>query len=193
MVSLNVILKNLTNIRGNDGSYTENKKYHIPNSFAYKRTCMNDKCSKPIVLYKRKNVVYKFTEPILKEYEYYKKVMKKHFNKNLAMSAEDEETFQSSNKCWICNKLFTDEGKKVRGHDHITGKYRSSAHSNCNNLKLTKKVPVIFHNLRGYDSHLIIQGISKCYVKITVKPSGLENYMAFAINKSLVLLTECNL
>lgn len=54
MVILNVILKNLSNIRGNDGSYTENKKYHIPNSFAYKRTCMNDKCSKPIVFTKEK-------------------------------------------------------------------------------------------------------------------------------------------
>ena len=44
--------------------------------------------------------------------------------------------------------------KKVRDHDQITGKYRGSAHSNCNiNLKLTKKVLVIFHNLRGYDGN----------------------------------------
>ena len=39
------------------------------------------------------------------------------------MSLEDEERFQSSNKCWICNKLFTDEDNKVRDHDHITGRY----------------------------------------------------------------------
>ena len=38
------------------------------------------------------------------------------------MSVEDERRFQSSNKCWICNKLYTDENKKVRDHDHITGK-----------------------------------------------------------------------
>ena len=74
------------------------------------------------------------------------------------MSVEDEEKFQLSNKCWICNKLFTEEDKKVRDHDHITGKYRDSAHSNCNiNLKLTKKFPVIFHNLRFYNGHLIMQ------------------------------------
>ena len=52
------------------------------------------------------------------------------------MSVEDEEEFQWSNKCWICNKLLTDEGKKVREHDHIKGKYRWAAHSNCNILKL---------------------------------------------------------
>ena len=66
------------------------------------------------------------------------------------MSAKDEERFQSSNKCWICLKLFDVGDKKVRDHCHITGKYRGSAHWSCNiNLKLIKKVPVIFHNLKS--------------------------------------------
>ena len=56
------------------------------------------------------------------------------------MSVEDEERFKSSNKCWICCKLFDIGDNKVRDHDHITGKYRGSAHWSCNiNLKLTKK------------------------------------------------------
>ena len=41
------------------------------------------------------------------------------------MSVEDDRKFKSSNKCRICKKLFTDEDKKVRDHDHITGKYSS--------------------------------------------------------------------
>ena len=54
------------------------------------------------------------------------------------MSQEDEERFQLSNKCWICNKLFVAEGNKVKDHDHVTGKYRGFAHWSCNiNLKLT--------------------------------------------------------
>ena len=65
----------------------------------------------------------------------------------------------------------------------MTGKYRSSAHWNCNiSLKLTKKNPVIFHNLKGYDSHLIMQEIGKFDVKICVIPNGLEKDMAFTIN-----------
>ena len=84
--------------------------------------------------------------------------MKKRFNRNLVMPAEDEERFQSSNKCWICDQLFNVANNKVRDHCHITGEYRGSAHWSCNvNLWLTKKVPVVFHNLRGYDSHLIMQ------------------------------------
>ena len=85
-------------------------------------------------------------------------MIKKHFNKNLIMSAEEEERFQLSNSCWICDKLFYVEHDKVRDHCHITGKYRSAAHWSCNiNLKLSKKILVILHNLRGYDSHLIIK------------------------------------
>ena len=73
------------------------------------------------------------------------------------MSEKDEQIFQSSNKCWICDKLFDVGDNNVRDHCHITLKYRGSVHWSCNiNLRLTEEVPVIFHNLRGYDSHLII-------------------------------------
>ena len=119
----------------------------------------------------------------------FKKIIKKHFNENLVMSVEDERSFKLNNKCWICNKLFTAGDNKVRDHDHVTGKYRGSAHWNCNiNLKLTKKVPVIFNNLRGFDSHLIMQEIGKFDVKISVISNGLEKYMDFTINKNLVFI-----
>ena len=78
---------------------------------------------------------------------------------------------------------------KVRNNCHITRKYRGSAHWSCNvNLELNKKVPVIFHNLRGYDSHLIIQEIDKFDVEISVVPNRLEKCMAFTINKNLVFI-----
>ena len=66
------------------------------------------------------------------------------------MSAVKEEIFQLSNSCWICDKLFDVGDDKVKDDCHITGKYRGEAHCSCNiNLKLTKKIPGIFHNLRG--------------------------------------------
>ena len=60
------------------------------------------------------------------------------------------------------------DNNKVRDHCHITGKYRgAAAHWSCNiNLKLIKKVPVIFHNLKGYDSHLIFKELSKFNCKV---------------------------
>ena len=53
---------------------------------------------------------------------------------------------------------------------------------------MSKKVPVIFHNLRGYDSHLLIKEISKFDVKVSVISNGLEKYMAFTINTNLVFI-----
>ena len=70
--------------------------------------------------------------------------------------------------------------KKVRDHCHVTGKFRGAAYWDCNiNFQLTKKVTVIFHNLRGYDSHLISNNLDKIDVKISVIPNGLEKYIAF--------------
>ena len=51
---------------------------------------------------------------------------------------------------------------------------------------MTKKVPEVFHNLRGYDSHLIIKEICKCYVKVSVIPNGSDKYIASANNSNLV-------
>ena len=103
--------------------------------------------------------------------------MKKHFNKNLIMS-EEEEQFQSSNTCWICEKLIDDDDEKVRDHCHVTGKFRDAAHWNCNiDLQLTKKVPIIFQNLRDYDSHLIFCELKDFKVKNCLIPNRLEKYI----------------
>ena len=84
---------------------------HIPRSFPDKVVCIDNKFSKKVVLYRGKDAVYKFIKAILSEYSYCRKVMKKHFNKNLIMSAEEKERFQLSNICSICDGLndVTDE------------------------------------------------------------------------------------
>ena len=48
--------------------------------------------------------------------------MRKHFNENLIMSVEEDERFEESNICWICNKLCEVSDEKVRDHCHISGK-----------------------------------------------------------------------
>ena len=77
----------------------------------------------------------------------------------------------------------------MRDPCHITEKYRSALHWSCNiNLEFAKNVPLKFHSLKGYDSHLIFKELSKFNVKISVIPNGLEKYMAFTINKNLVFI-----
>ena len=145
------ILKGVKSSDENNGSYTEKYQDHIPCSFAYKVVCIDNRFSKKVVLYRGKNAVYRFIEAILNENDYCKKIIKKHFNEGLIMSVEEEERFQLSNSCWIFDKLFDGRDDNVRDHCHITRKYAEAAHWSCYvNLKLSKKIPVIFHNLRVY-------------------------------------------
>ena len=77
--------------------------------------------------------------------------------------------------------MFVVGDNKVRDHDHVTGKYKGSAHRICKiNLKLTKKSfwYILFH-FRCDDSHLIMQEIGKFDVKIKVIPNGLEKKHGF--------------
>ena len=102
------------------------------------------------------------------------------------ITKEENEDFKNSTKCWICDDHYIDTDVKVRDHCHITGKYRCSAHRHCNiNVKLNHKIPVVFHNLQNYDSHLIMQELGKINLKMSVIPNALEKYMSFTINNKL--------
>ena len=113
--------------------------------------------------------------------------MKKHVNKTL-ITCEQDEQFQSSNTCWIWEKLTDDDDddddddedddEKVIDYWHVTKRFRGAAHWSWNiNLRLTKKVPVIFQNFWGYESHLIFCELKYFDVKIDVIPNRLEKYM----------------
>ena len=104
------------------------------------------------------------------------------------MTKEDNEDFKNTTKCWICDNDYVDNDVKVRDYCHITGTYGGSAHRDCNiNLKLNI-IPVVFHNLKNYDSHIIIQELSKFNLKINVMANGLEKYMSFTVNNKFSLL-----
>lgn len=88
--------------------------------------------------------------------------------------------------CHICEKEFYEDdstGKMltVRDHCHFTGEYRGAAHNSCN-LQWPKPLilPVIFHNLQGYDSHLFIKQLAKVKGKLDYIPSTEEKYISFS-------------
>ena len=115
-----------------EGSYTKKYQDYVPCNFAYKVVCVDDRFTKLIVVYRGENVLYEFIKAILKEYKYCKKVMNKHFNKNLIISKEEYCLYQQSNSCWICKKLINNDNEKNRDHFYLTGKSRGAAHGNCN-------------------------------------------------------------
>ena len=187
-------------------SYTEAYQRHTDCGYGYKVVCCyDDKYTKPIQLYRGEKAVYKFMENMLEEVKWCKRVMKKYFNKPLRMTKENEHEFEKAKECHICDKKYTEKDIRVRDHCHITGKYRGLAHQECN-LKLRInpeeiKIPVIFHNLRGYDSHFIMQEIgtivkNNTYTKnekeikmnINAIPNNMEKYMAFMLGNHLTFI-----
>ena len=105
------------------------------------------------------------------------------------MTTEDENNYQNSNDCWICNEKIKNKDK-VRDHCHITGKYRGPAHKECNSkLRIPRKLPIIFHNLEGCDGHIIFKELNNFdNIDIQVIPKSSEKYMSIIINRNIVFL-----
>lgn len=72
------------------------------------------------------------------------------------------------------------------------GLHRGPAHINCNlNYKIAIKIPVVFHNLHGYDSHLMMQEIGKFKdAEINVIPSNAGKYIGFTLSRKSLLKLE---
>ena len=72
----------------------------------------------------------------------------------------------------------------MRYHCPLTGDFRGATHSICNLLLRIKpenvRIPVVFHNLKGYDSHLILSHIKKCHGDVDVIPNNTEKYTSFS-------------
>ena len=93
-------------------------------------------------------------------------------------------TYKKAQRCYICDKPFTEKDFKVKDHNHLSGKYRVPAHRSCNlKIRYPSYIPVFMHNLSNYDAHLFVKELSKCPGKLNVIPETAEKYIF--ISKSL--------
>ena len=113
--------------------------------------------------------------------EYTQLIYDKYYRrpKMMFLSPEEEKSFKKAKYCSICEKKL--EKERVRDHCHITGQYRGAAHRSCNlNCRIPKLIPVIFHNLQGYDAHLFIKKIGNIRGRFKCIPTTEEKYMTFS-------------
>ena len=166
-------------------SYTKTYQKHEPSGFClYLKTL--DGYFKPIIYTKKtpdEDISKKFIEHVVKlTHKIYKDYYKKPKPYNL--SDKEEKEFQSASKCHICEEEFSRDEKsngKVRDHFHFTGEYRGAAHSQCNlSCRKPMILPVLFHNLQGYDAHLFIKQLAKVSGDLTSIPSTEEKYISFS-------------
>ena len=212
--------------QSDEKSYTQQYQKHTPCSISYKLICYYDnlgsqgpdhkKYSGPVHIYRGEDCIKQFLDSIYDEVDNCKSIIREHFNKQLVMSRKDNIDFKNAKRCHICKKRYREDDEPVRDHCHVTGKYRGSAHSACNlkwQISAEKlKIPVIFHNLKGYDSHFIISELGDFIkrkeipaddvliededgnlvrdetpekIKINVIAQNIEKFMAFRVGRHL--------
>lgn len=160
---------------------------HIPSGFCFKVVSSEDLYTKPSVLYRGPNVVECFFHMLIREEKWICKNLS--LPKAMQLSSADKIQFAINNTCHICGKPIENVEEKVRDHCHLTGVYRGPAHNNCNlqfKWQTTRDgrshqfvIPVIFHNLRGYDGHLLMSAFGKFKErKLRCIPNNRERYLS---------------
>lgn len=150
---------------------------HVPCSVGVHVVCSNPAIRFPYQCFFGPNATVQFLDYLI---ELEEKLLKIIWNPiPLVWNPELEARFREETFCHICGNPFDlIDMDKVRDHCHMTGVYRGAAHSQCNiEFSVSKKIPIFFHNFKGYDSHLILQSIGKYDKKITVIPHSSEKYM----------------
>ena len=162
-------------------SYNYNYQKHEPSGFCFYIKGVVDTIFEPIIYTKTKD-----SDDVAKIFvEKLEKVTNKIYNDfyrrpiPLRLTRAEQKSFDEAETCHICKKeLLTD---KVRDHCHFTGQYRGAAHNSCN-LQCRKPMilPVIFHNLQGYDAHLFIKQLARLPGDLNCIPSTEEKYISFS-------------
>ena len=99
------------------------------------------------------------------------------YNLRDTMEKDDWREYFKKSNCAICKTKLT--GETVKDYDHLTAKFRGAAHSQCNlQYELPKFVPVIFHNLSGYNSHLFIKQLGKSQGSINFMPNDEDKFIS---------------
>ena len=160
---------------------TDKYQHHRPCGFMINVVNSIDGSNEPF-LYRGEDCMDVFVKKMIEVKDKIMEKMKE--NKDIIMKDEDWRDFKTATKCFICGEDFKEGDKKCRDHCHFTGKYRGCAHDDCN-LQFSMryyKIPVFLHNLKNYDSHLVIERANELSenAKIDVIAQNSEKFITFA-------------
>ena len=140
-------------------------------------------------MYRHKDCVEKFVEYIEEEVKWLYETFP--WQPMTKLNDVRKREYEAAEKCHISLKEFNDpRNRKVRDQCHYTDLYRGAAHNNCNlKYRIPYHIPIVFHNLSGYDAHLFIKELGKKFNKsdIGVIAENKEKYISFNVKISVKL------
>ena len=183
------LIKSIQNCEPNpESSYTKKYQKHEPISFSYYIKSFDDNVYEPkLRKYTGEDAMEKFVEWIEEDVKEIANIP----DVEMIFGPDELDQFNSATKCWICKGEFDDtvdekgyrKNEKVKDHCHYTGRFRGAAHNSCNlKYKKPKFIPVVFHNLSGYDSHLFIKNLGYTDGNIDCIPNNEEKNISFTKN-----------
>ena len=155
----------------------------IPSGWCVRSEFAYGKVENPLKLYRGKDCIKKFSDHVIGEarhlYQSFPEVPMK------PLTPKEMDRYKRSEKCHICFMPFKEDNPKMRDHCHYTSCYRGPAHTKCNlQYKIPSYIPIAFHNLSGYDTHLFIKELSASSTdgaKMGVIAKNKEDYISFSI------------
>ena len=161
--------------------YTKEVNQHIPSGFCVYSKFAYGEVENPLRLYRGEDCVQKFCEHIIEEAKrLYHMFPEKPMD---PLTKKQWKRYKRVSECHICYKPFNEKDPKVRDHCHYTGRYQGPALRDCNlRYKIPSYVPVVFHNLLGYDGHLFIRELGKKTDDIGVIAKNKEDYITFSVD-----------
>ena len=158
---------------------------HTPSGWCVRSEFAYGEVKDPLKLYRGKDCVSKFCEHIIGEA---RRLYNSFPEKPMIPLTKDQiKKYNRVSKCHICFKHFKDGDRKVRDHCHYSRECRGAAHSLCNlQYKIPSYIPVVFHNLAGYDVHLFIRELSKYGSQMGIIAKNTEDYISFSIKGKYV-------
>jgi len=153
-------------IRLMEGENDKNMKEHIANGYSLVLVSRAKPELNKVTVCQGLDSVYKMILELVEIYELYNYYLENP--QPMEITEEEKKAFKVAKFCHICgkkkhfNRIIEEYIPFVKDHCHVTKKYRGPAHNNCNlKYKMGKKMPIFFHNFKGYDSNFIIKEIHK--------------------------------